>query len=265
MLPSASCHPLNTLPSSGSAAVTVTLSPSLYTPPPVPPFIVTVYSISPYTAVRLTYGKGIAHIRADDVAVRVLPPLEYLAFFGLVRGYRDAFALFVYAAASAAVYLDFKGRSLFHVPVICLDGNISCGHCEGRFRARCACKLDCYACRFASPLVKDFALGCFPCGDRNRIAVMRGRFICRAVRDGYGIVDIFEHRCYGNIVAGISKVVVSCLSWSNATVPMSLVHLTNLLPVGTSATMLIKSPYFAVMLSAGSPSVYAVPPTTVTV
>ena len=49
-------------------------------------------------------GKGVNFFGADDVAVRVLPPLEYLAFFGLVRGYRDAFTLFVCACARAAVY-----------------------------------------------------------------------------------------------------------------------------------------------------------------
>ena len=48
-------------------------------------------------------GKGIALIRADDVAVRVLPALENLALFGLVRGYRDAFALFVSTCARTAV------------------------------------------------------------------------------------------------------------------------------------------------------------------
>ena len=39
------------------------------------------------------YGKGVNFFGADDVAVPVLPALENLALFGLVRGYRDAFAL----------------------------------------------------------------------------------------------------------------------------------------------------------------------------
>ena len=149
-----------------------------------------------YGDVVCRHGKGkffLREIQTCGVESRNRP-LDKCRAAKRICGNRDRSADIVFSAARAARDGNVE---FLNILIICRRLDVACGHGKGEFGFReiQACGVD----PRNRPLVKDFALGCFVCGNRHRIAVVRGRLIRRAVRYGYGIVDILEYRGDGNV------------------------------------------------------------------
>lgn len=69
-----------------------------------------------------------------------------------------------------------------------LNLNVACRHFKGCRRTCRTCKLNGYACRFASPFVKDFSCRCRICGYSNSFTGFCRGFVFRAVHNNYFIL-----------------------------------------------------------------------------